>query len=310
MSRIYEALKKIERDRVAALASELGVSLPVDAVPAPEGEVESVAGTETKVLTQTVAESPKIYSSLDDLSKHCVHHRWHSHPKSTVFFDATSTALGAEQFRTLRSRLYQLRGNHQLQTLLITSAVPGEGKTFVTSNLAQAIVCQPNRSALIIDADLRRPYLHIPLGAPAAPGLTDYLQGNADEASVIQHGQIGNLYFIPAGKEVANPSELLMNGRLKTLLDRVGPLFDWVILDSPPCLLVADARVIADLCDGILLVVRAASTEAGAAQRACQELQGRRVLGAVLNGVEGGSYYSGTYYAYADKDRSMKSKAQ
>jgi protein-tyrosine kinase len=302
MSRIYDALKKIERDRVAALASELGVSMPVDPVPVSEAELGSVAGagTSTKVLTETVAESPKIYSSLDDFSKHCVHNRWRSHPKSTVFFDAASTALGAEQFRTLRSRLYQLRGPQQLQTLLITSAVPAEGKTFVTSNLAQAIVCQPNRSALIIDADLRRPYLHVPLGAPPAPGLTDYLQGDADETSVIQHGRDGNLYFIPAGNEVANPSELLMNGRLKTLLDRVVPLFDWVILDSPPCLLVADARVIADFCDGILLVVRAASTEAGAAQRACQELQGRRVLGAVLNGVEDSPSY-GTYYAYRAK---------
>ena len=298
MSRIYEALKKIERERVAALASELGVSLPADPVPVREGEIGSVTGTATNVLTQTVALPSKVYISPDDLKKRCLHSKWHSHPKSTFFFDAASTALGAEQFRTLRSRLYQLRGNQQLQTLLVTSAVPGEGKTFVTSNLAQAIVCQPDRSALIIDADLRRPQLHIPLGAPPTPGLSDYLRGGVDPTSVIQHGQEGNLYFIAAGNEVANPSELLMNGRLKTLLDSVVSLFDWVILDSPPCLLVADARIIADSCDGVLLVVRAASTGADAAQRARQEFQGRKVLGAVLNGAEDGPSYS-TYYPYA-----------
>ena len=138
--------------------------------------------------------------------------------------------------------------------------------------------------------------MHIPLGAPSAPGLTDYLRGDAEETAVIQQGREEDLFFIPGGNQVTNPSELLMNGRLKTLLDLVAPLFDWVILDSPPCLLVADASVIADFCDGVLLVVRAASTEAATALRACQELHGRKVLGAVLNAVEGGPAYG--YYGY------------
>ena len=127
----------------------------------------------------------------------------------------------------------------------------------MTSNLAQAIVRQPDRRALIIDADLRRPRLHVPFDAPLAPGLSDYLRGEADEAAVIQQGQEGNLCLIPGGAEVTNPSELLSNGRLKKLLDRLTPVFDWIILDSPPCVPVADASILADLCDGVLLVVRA-----------------------------------------------------
>jgi protein-tyrosine kinase len=175
--------------------------------------------------------------------------------------------------------------------------LPGEGKTFVTGNLAQAIVRQPDRRVLMIDSDLRCSRLHVPLGAPSNPGLTDYLRGEADEMAVIQHGQEGNLCFIPGGNEVTNPSELLLNGRMKTLLDRVTPVFDWVILDSPPCLPVADASVLAEFVDGILMVVRAASTPSHTAQRACQELKSRNLIGVVLNAMEEADAYGSHYYA-------------
>jgi tyrosine-protein kinase Etk/Wzc len=173
--------------------------------------------------------------------------------------------------------------------------VPGEGKTFVTTNLAQAIIRQPDRRVLIIDADLRRARVHTLLGAPPSPGLTDYLRGEVDEMAVVQHGHEGNLCFIPGGNEVTNPSELLLNGRLKKLIERLAPVFDWVILDSPPCLPVADATILADVCDGVLLVARAGSTPASTAQRACQEMQGKNLVGVVLNAVEEAHTY-GTYY--------------
>ena len=169
--------------------------------------------------------------------------------------------------------------------MLVTSSLPGEGKTFVTSNLAQAIVRQPDRRVLLIDADLRCPRLHVPLGAPTSPGLTDYLRGEADEAAVIQYGQEENLCLIAGGNLVKNPSELLSNGMLKKLLDRVSPVFDWVLLDSPPCLPVADPTILADHCDGVLLVVQAGKTAAEIAQKSCQELQGKNIVGVVLNAV-------------------------
>ena len=166
----------------------------------------------------------------------------------------------------------------------------------MTNNLAQAIVRQPDRRALIIDADLRCARLHVSLGAPSAPGLTDYLRGEADEISIIQHGLEGNLCFIPGGNEVTNPSELLSNGQLKKLLDRLAPVFDWVLLDSPPCVPVADASILADMCDGVLLVVRAGSTPVEMAQRACQELNGRNLVGVVLNAADESSMYGSNYY--------------
>ena len=167
---------------------------------------------------------------------------------------------------------------------------------------------------LIIDGDLRCARLHVPLGAPNSPGLSDYLRGEADEMAVIQHGQEGNLCFIPGGKEVTDPSELLSNGRLKKLLDRVTPVFDWVIIDSPPCLPVADATILANYCDGILLVVRAGSTASEVAQRALPGIAGRNVIGVVLNAVEqshmyGSYYYQGYGYGYVYGRDSRESAA-
>jgi protein-tyrosine kinase len=296
MSRIHEALKKAEQERASALETE-PVALPVDPVLTSPPLGNPASDPEQDVIAPGyITRLPADFLRFDDLRAHCAHPQWHLDPNSNVFFNADLSPLGAEQFRTLRSRLYQLRGSQQLRTILVTSALTAEGKTFVASNLAHAIVRQPDRRALIIDADLRCSRLHVPLGAPSAPGLTEYLRGEADEVSVIQHGREGNLCLIPGGCEVTNPSELLANGRLKALLSRIGPIFDWVILDSPPCLPVADASVLADLCDGVLLVVRAASTPVEIAQRACQELQGRNVVGVVLNAAEERGAYGSYYY--------------
>ena len=312
MSRIHEALKKAEQERAAAQ--------PVDNSPSlPSAAAEVIARTHEglddapSIFKPSTAIAPALGAQrrFEDLCQRCAHPHWHPDPNVSIFSNPALSANAAEQFRTLRSRLYQLRGSQQLRTLLIASSLPAEGKTFVTNNLAQAIVRQPDRRCLIIDADLRCSRLHVPLGAPPFPGLTDYLVGDADEATVIQHGQEGNLCFIPGGKEVANPSELLLNGRLKTLLERVTPIFDWVILDSPPLLPVADASLLADHVDGVILVVRAASTPTIAAERACQELQRRNVLGVVLNAVDElqsyGSYQFAGYGYVSEEAKSGQS---
>ncbi len=304
MSRIHEALKKAEQERSAVQAAGAGVltAAPTASLATPAFAGPDSAGGRSLPTEELIAHSAG-YLRFDDLRKHCAHPQWHLDPNVNVFINSALTAHGSEQFRTLRSRLYQMRSAQQLRTLPVTSSVPAEGKTFVTNNLAQAIVRQPDRRALIIDADLRCSRLHVPLGAPASPGLTDYLRGEVDELAIIQHGLEGNLCFIPGGNSVTNPSELLSNGRMKVLLDRVMPVFDWVILDSAPLLPVADSSLLADLVDGVLLVVRAGQTPVETAQRACQELQGRNIVGVVLNAVGPqhayGAYYSSSYgYGY------------
>jgi protein-tyrosine kinase len=303
MSRIHEALKKAEQERAAVQASGASVlTAPVMPDPPVPAASEPKSGGERYLAPAPAITHSAGYLKFDDLRKHCAHPQWHMDPNVNVFINPALTAHGSEQFRTLRSRLYQMRSAQTLRTLLVTSSVPAEGKTFVTNNLAQAIVRQPDRRALIIDADLRCSRLHVPLGAPASPGLTDYLKGEVDEMAIIQHGLEGNLCFIPGGNQVTNPSELLTNGRLRILLDRVAPVFDWIIMDSAPLLPVADSSFLADLVDGVLLVVRAGQTPAETAQRACQELQGRNVVGVVLNAVgpdqAAGGYYSAYNYGY------------
>jgi protein-tyrosine kinase len=307
MSRIHEALKKAEQERAVHQSADgaapmQNTAVDIGTLPPNGDSVPDIFKQPPALTTQSGA-----LNRFEDLCQRCAHPHWHPDLNVNIFHNPALSVHAAEQFRTLRSRLYQLRGSQQLRTLLIASSMPTEGKTFVTNNLAQAIVRQPDRRCLIIDADLRCSRLHVPLGAPPSPGLTEYLMGEADEMAVIQHGAEGNLCFIPGGKEVSNPSELLLNGRLKTLLERVTPVFDWVILDSPPLLPVADASLLADHVDGVILVLRAASTQTSTVERACQELQGRNVVGVVLNAVEkthayGSYYYHGYGVAYGHED--------
>ena len=311
MSRIHEALKRAEQERAVLLQVDAAAS-PAESAKAETSGEEShsvaVAAANIQLPSTVIAPLPSGYLQFEDIKAHCAHPRWRPDPKENVFTNSDSNTYGAEQFRTLRSRLYQLRGNQPLQTILITSSLPNEGKTFLSNNLAQAFVRQPDCHVLLIDADLRRPRLHVPMGAPAAPGLTDYLRGDAEEMAVIQCGQEGNLCFISGGKEVADPSELLSNGRLKKLLDRVKPAFDWILVDSPPCLPVADATGLADFCEGVLLVVRAGSTPAEVAQRSCQQMQSKNILGVVMNAVEKRHSYSSYYGHYGYTLNQSKSK--
>lgn len=297
MSRIHDALKKAQQERGPATTVPDIIADPAEPISTiPEWRPAPSEGAAAPVLhSEPVAVLPSGYLRFEDLRANCAHPEWRPDPNVNVFFNPALSTAGAEQFRTLRSRLYQIRAVRSLRTLLVTSSVPGEGKTFVTSNLAQSIVRQPDRRVLVIDADLRCARVHTHLGAPSSPGLTDYLRGEVDEMAVVQHGQEGNLCLIAGGSEVTNPSELLLNGRLKKLLDRVAPIFDWVIVDSPPCLPVADATILADFCDGVVLVVRAGTTPSSVAQRACQEMQGKSIVGVVLNAVEEDSFEA--YYA-------------
>jgi protein-tyrosine kinase len=297
MSRIHEALKKAEQERSA-------IARPSEDVPAPVDFGEAAAPVRT---VQTRAVVPAAAPSSDGLSFEMIRENsrsavWNFDPRTVLFGtprpNENKARLGTEEFRTLRSRLYQIRERQPLKTLLVTSALPAEGKTFVASNLAQVIVRQHERRALLIDADLRWSRMHLSFGTSMKPGLTDYLSGAADEISVIQRGAYDNLFFVPGGSPSSNPAELLASGRMEAFLRKMAPLFDWVILDSPPAVPVADASLLADMCDGVLMVVRSAVTPYDMAQRAVQEFREKHLVGVVLNDVEPGSGYSSYYYHY------------
>ena len=293
MSRIHEALKKAAEERSAQLANiDARVAVDPMEIPAPVPDVESFHPAARYPVQD------KGVLRYEELAKRCVQARFKIDPRMSVFEGQEEGNLGAERFRTLRSRLYQIASTRTLRKLLITSTLPAEGKTSVVANLAQSIIRQPERRVLLIDGDLRASRLHLCFGAQRSPGLADYLAGEADIYSVVQKGEDSNLCLLAGGREVSNPSELLLNARLKGLLELVTPLFDWVILDAPPALPVHDASIIADHCDGVLFVVRAGVTDSDVANKAAMDFQGKNLLGAVLNRVERGLGYGGYYYSY------------
>lgn len=302
MSRIHEALKRAAQERAAQRADNTAIG-PADL------SAENLAGG-LLVDNRVRLESPTITKGDDNtpflqfqkyVSK-CARPVWKMDPSGSVFSSESSLPYGAERFRTLRSRLYQIASTQPIRKLLVTSTLAAEGKTFIAANLAQSFVRQPNRSVLLIDSDLRAPRLHLPFGAPTTPGLSDYLRGDADESQVIQVGTEGNLCLIPCGSQVSNPSELLHSERMKGLLDKTARVFDWVILDSPPALAVHDASILADMCDGVLFVVRAGSTDSALAEKAISEFRDKNLLGVVLNRVEKTDSYGEYYYAYSSEN--------
>jgi capsular exopolysaccharide synthesis family protein len=314
MSRIHEALKKAEQERAA---SQGGPAQPSSAAPAAEPPMmteESPVAVAARVPAAGVpltSAMPSFASpfGLDALLARCPQLQWKPNEKTMLFFNGDDTARGTEEFRTLRSRLYHTREKMALKKILVTSALPKEGKSFTSANLAQVLVRQHGRRVLLIDADLRGPRLHMMLGTTSSPGLSDYLQGGDDEFSIMQRGSMDNLFFIPCGREISDPAELVANGRLKFLLQRVEALFDWIIIDSPPAVPVSDASVLAKACDGVLMVVRSNATPVDMARRARQEFPDQALLGVVLNGTDSEAMPYSRYYYEAYEKNVTESKA-
>lgn len=295
MSRIHEALKRAAEERSAQLAA--GSQANVAKV---SSEAELLTRgpeiTRPAVSVRNITSgNENAFLRHEDLGRRCVKLEWQIDPHHSVFINSRPGEEGPERFRTLRSRLYKMASTRKLKTVLLTSSVAGEGKTFVASNLAQSIARQPELRVLLVDADLRSPRLHHLFGAPICPGLSDYLRGDADEYAIVQKGMNESLFLIPGGSLVSNPSELLLTERMKQLLNVVTPLFDWIIVDSPPSLPVHDAGILADLADGVLFVIRAGSTDAQIAERTAAEFRGKNLLGVVLNQIEKRDSYSSAY---------------
>ena len=287
MSRIHDALKRAEQERATSLGTHVEPSYQQPGEPVPMPPLQN------PVTSGMPAASDFGYESL---LAHCQPMPWNPDPTTMLFFQDDETRLGTEEFRTLRSRLYQIREKMPLKRLLVTSAMPKEGKSFVAANLAQVLVRQHGRRALVIDADLRNPGLHRHLGTSSSPGLSEYLMGECDEFSCLQRGSMENLFFLPAGRLVPGASELLANGRLKLFLQRVEPLFDWIILDSAPVIPVSDSTIVAAACDGVLMVVRAGVTPSPLAKRAREEFPDKLLLGVVLNGTSTDKMSQSKYY--------------
>jgi tyrosine-protein kinase Etk/Wzc len=210
-------------------------------------------------------------------------------------------SIGIEAFRNLRTGLIWSDGGETLRTLVVTSAAPGEGKTMTAANLAVTLAYDGLR-VLLVDCDIRRPRVHGLFQLPRAPGLMELLRASSDpdapQPRAIRETPIARLSVLTCGALPVNAANLLSGTRMRVLLRELQEQFDIIVLDTPPVLATADACIVASLTDGVLLVVRAGTTDKNAAQRAYQQLSnvGARVVGTVLNDPGGEVAKEGDYY--------------
>ncbi len=202
----------------------------------------------------------------------------------------------AEAYRTLRTSILVAAADRGYKTLMVVSAIAGEGKTTTAANLA-VVLAQADKRVVLISADLRRPRLHEFFGLSASErGLSEVLEGDRKAWEALRSGKVDNLWIMSSGRVSDQPTELLQSESMRELLADQREVVDFIIIDCPPVLAVADALVVAPMADAILYVANEQSTPRGAviAARAQLDQVGARLLGAVLNDVEG----KGTGYAY------------
>lgn len=217
----------------------------------------------------------------------------------------------SEAFRVLRTNIQFTNVDHPYRSLLITSAMPLEGKSATISNLG-VVLAQAGHNVLLIDADLRRPSQHVIFDVPNRRGLTDLLvafepyQSEAERsarlAELAHATQVENLTVLPSGPPPPNPSELLGSDKMAHLIEALLEQFDYILFDSPPVLSVTDAAVLGTIVDGTVLVVRAGKSRKGLLERSVEQLGDvhANLIGTVLNGLPPNSEGFSAYYYYRD----------
>lgn len=277
MSRVYEALRQSELETgttVPLLDPDTFVSGHVPAERAIDQPVTALPWNEIRSLVPAVREESRVVALTE------------------------GNSLGSEKFRLLRARLRNLRERRQLQRLVITSAVPNEGKTFVAMNLAVCLAKHTNEKILLLEGDLRKPMLGQHLGIKALPGVGEWWASAAEPASkfVYRFDDL-QLWILPAGSAPEDPVNILQSSRFLELYEQLSTCFDWIIIDAPPLLPMADVSFWSRHSDGLLLVVREGVTPKGVLQKGLDTLDNPKVIGVVLNDAHQveSSYYHHYY---------------
>jgi capsular exopolysaccharide synthesis family protein len=280
VSHIFEALQRSAADTTGHVP---------DMAVFPGQLLESPAPTENDFPeTQSVVISPKPENRLVALT----------HPES----------LGAEKFRFLAVKLRQLQTARGIKKLLITSSIPEEGKSLVSASLAITLSRRQSR-VLLLEGDLRRPTLSKILGISKHPGLSDFLRDSDRVINNIYRMEPAGFYFLPAGPPPENPLELLQLPKFSDLLEKITRWFDWIIIDSPPVLPLADTTIWTKICDSTLLVAREGKTEKNHLKRGVEALGTSKLLGVVFNSCSTATN-SKYYYRYHPATRPTNGVSQ
>ena len=229
----------------------------------------------------------------------------HSVVRPTANFDGklvsqNGTSLPAEQYRVLATALHEAQVDRGLQTVVVTSAVPREGKTLTVVNLGRTLSGSYARRVLLIDADLRLPSIHHAFGVAGSTGLSEAMSRPSGPLPFVQVSPL--LWILPAGRADSNPLARLSSGRFRSLIEECAKQFDWVLVDTPPVGIGADAQLIARHVQGVLLVIRAGAASYSVVEKAAADLGRESIIGTVLNGVDERKLSSADLYDYYRAD--------
>jgi capsular exopolysaccharide synthesis family protein len=198
---------------------------------------------------------------------------------------AGDSAVG-EEYRTLRARLQSLRRKREIRSFVLTSAIPGEGKTTTAVNLALSFGLDLGTTTCLVDADMRTPSVHRAFAQLPAAGLAEVLETDAKLEDALLQVPETRLWVLPVKGLPGQPSELLASQRMVRLLEELAARFDTVVIDAPPLLGLPDAVTLVDLCDATLLVVGAGESPRAHVETALERLDRRKVIGCVFNRCE------------------------
>jgi len=302
MSRIFDALQRSEAERSGA--EESTFSIATELLQAAERKTYGNGGNGKQHSSADPIDSSP--SALSEALEQCPVLSVSIPQENRLVAVSKEESLGAEKFRFLAVRLRQLRQTRPLKKILITSTIPQEGKSTVAANLACTLARRKQHKTLLLDGDLRRPTAAAQFGLGRIPGLCECLSGETESINLYRLESLG-LWILPAGATPQNPLELMQLGKLSPLMDRLTAWFDWIVIDSPPVLPLADTSIWSRLADGILLVTRNGTTEKQQLQKGLETLEKSKLLGALVNSSENAAH-SDYYQRYSSSsiDRSSK----
>jgi capsular exopolysaccharide synthesis family protein len=234
------------------------------------------ADTLAKDSTLPIDESASLFGQFESLQVAPV-------PKDRLVCLTDEENPAVEGFRLLAVRLRHLRRNRMMRRVLITSTIPQEGKSIVAANLACVLSLRKGHKVLLVEGDLRRPTFSRMFGIMTNPGLCEYLAGELPLTKSVYYLEKLGLWIMPAGVFVSSAQEPLQSSRLSELMDELTTLFEWIIIDSPPVLPMADTTVWMRLADGILLVTRQGTTKKRLLKKGIEAIEQQKLIGALLN---------------------------
>lgn len=279
MSKIHQAMLRAEKEGLATGTVPSGLQERT------EGTVLRGSPLRPLIDDLVVPRNEGILNSVNDFSVSATQ-------RTTP--DSRLVALSSRAYDGLRDRLCHVReearaAGNNLKAILVTGVGSGDGKSLTVANLSISISKGLGERVLLVDANLRTPSLHRLLGVDRRSGLSDVLQGTFAASQAISGTDISNFCFITAGSRVENPTQLLNTRKMSDFLALAKKHFDWVFLDSPSLTPEPDSDLMSSMVDGVVLVARSPQSTAGPLRVGIQMLQGRNVLGIVLNDADGPS---------------------